>query len=78
MAKKGIDETIGPFHAEPIVCGVCREKEATHSISIRVDKGIEYNSKRQLYHVEYSVCGDCARDAVEVKIGAQLNLREKR
>lgn len=76
--KKAIDETIGPFNAEPILCGVCKENEATHSISIRVNKGLDYGSQRQLYHVEYSVCGDCARDAVEVKIGAQLNLRGKR
>ena len=62
----------GPFDKDVLVCGACEENEATHKISITVNKGLEYDRSKQLFHVDYSVCGPCAREVVEVKLGAKL------
>ena len=75
---KAVEEKKGPFDKEVILCATCGENEATHQISIGVQKGIDYNHSKQLYHVTYSVCGPCAREVVEVKLGAKLNAKERR
>lgn len=66
------------FVRDPITCGCCGSDEATHQISIRVNKGLDYPKQQQLYLVEYAVCGACAKNAVVVQLGAQLNVRDKR
>lgn len=75
---KAAEEKTGPFDEEIILCGVCVEHPATHQISIRVQKGLDYQSAKQLFHVDYSVCGDCARECVEVKLGAKLAAGRRR
>lgn len=68
----------GPFDKDVLVCGVCEENEATHRISISVNKGLDYNHQKLLFHIDYSVCGPCARDLVEVKLSAKLAGARKR
>lgn len=63
---------------DPLLCGTCGEKEATHEISIRVQRGTDYQQTNQLYVVTYAVCGVCAREVVTVKLGASLAGARKR
>ena len=57
---------------EIIHCGTCGEREATHEIMIRVQRGFDYQHAKQLFSVSYAVCDVCARDVVTVKLGAEL------
>jgi hypothetical protein len=76
-SKKAIvEKTPGPFDSDPVYCGTCGQNEATHEIWIKVRRGLDYNNQKPLYEVTYSVCGPCAREVVEVKLGAKLNVRE--
>lgn len=74
MTRSKVTEHIDPsiFAREPVDCCVCREHEATHQVAINVDKGLEYSKSQSLYRVSYVVCGDCAKDIVEVKLDAKL------
>jgi hypothetical protein len=60
---------------EPLACGTCETGVATHVVSISVRKGLEYRSQSSLYHVDYCVCAACAKDVLEVKLGAKLHVR---
>jgi len=68
----------GPFDKDVLMCGTCGENEATHQITISARKGLEYDSRKQLFHVDYSVCGPCARELVEVQLSAKLATTKKR
>ena len=71
-------ETTSPlFEKEAVDCCVCRENEATHTVAIRVARGLDYPKQAELYSVNYSVCGTCAQDVVEVKLNAQLLKRAR-
>lgn len=67
------------FEREVILCGACGANDASHSVSVRVVKGLGYRPEpQQLYHVEYAVCGPCAREVVEVKLAAGLATADKK
>lgn len=74
MTRAKVTEHIDPsiFAREPVDCCVCGAQEATHQIGISVDKGLEYSRNQTVYRVTYVVCGDCAKDLVEVKLDAKL------
>lgn len=63
---------------EPLKCGTCNAKEATHEISIRCTRGFDYHHAKQLYSVTYAVCEECAAELVTVKLGAELATTRRR
>lgn len=63
---------------ETIQCGTCGEREATHEITIRVQRGFDYQHAKQLFTCSYAVCQLCARDVVTVKLGAELKASRPR
>lgn len=63
---------------DPALCGTCGEREATHEISIRVQRGFDYQHAKQIFNVTYGVCEGCARDVVTVKLGAELRASKVR
>ena len=63
---------------ETIQCGTCGEREATHEIGVRVQRGFDYQAAKQLFSVSYAVCEVCARDVVTVKLGAELKTSRAR
>ena len=78
MTKKSVEREINHdafAPPEPLPCGTCETGEATHQVAIQVQKGLDYNSRKQLYTVTYAICGECAKDVVEVKLGARLGVR---
>jgi len=77
VSKKTVDPAdLAP--RETISCGTCGEREATHEISLRVQRGFDYQSAKQLFNVSYAVCEVCARDVVAVKLGAELRTSKPR
>jgi hypothetical protein len=56
----------------PLTCATCKKNEAQYQTSITVRRGLDYLNSKVLYHVEYSICADCAREIVEVKLSAKL------
>ena len=64
------------FEPEPVFCSTCGEKQATHEVHIRVQRGSGYHDNKQLYSVMYAVCGDCAKDIVVIQLGAKLGGRK--
>lgn len=82
MVKK-TTESVDPsiFERERVECCTCTTEppaEATHEVSIVVSKGRDYPRKQDIYRVTYAVCGNCARQVVEVKLDAQLLKRARR
>lgn len=63
---------------EPLLCSACGERETTHEVSISVSRGFDYQHNKRLFYVTYSVCGDCARSIVEVKLNTQLLAKGKK
>lgn len=76
MTKK-IDAPAGPYEPDQVACGTCGQNPATHWVYLSVSKGIGYGSsdRRDLFNVSYAVCGPCAREMIEVKLGANLKVR---
>lgn len=68
--SKATDADFKP--AEGIVCGTCGEREASFEVSIRVQKGFDYQHAKTLAQVSYAVCEQCARSVVQVQLGAEL------
>jgi len=67
----------GPFDADVSLCMTCGNEEATHEISIQCHKGLlsDYSKRKPVFYVNYSVCGPCARQVVEVKLAADLRVK---
>jgi len=76
MSKK--ESESGPYEKEIVLCSTCGEREATHEISISCQKGLLWwpiERRQGIFHVSYIVCGECAREMVEVKLNATLKKR---
>lgn len=76
MSKKPAaeDAPAGPFETDKVLCCTCEQNEATHVVYLSVSKSRSAyaTDRRDLYSVSYVICGPCAREAVEVKLGATL------
>jgi hypothetical protein len=76
-----VSKTVEPSDfalTEGIHCGTCGTREATHEVSVRVQRGFDYQHAKQIFSVTYAVCEECARSVVEVKLGAELRASKGR
>jgi hypothetical protein len=71
--KKPSETANGPFDDNVSLCMTCAKEQATHEIHISCTKGLIWDtSKKSVFSINYSVCGGCARQVVEVKLAADL------
>jgi hypothetical protein len=73
--KKLSENANGPFDDNVSLCMTCAKEQATHEIHISCTKGLIWDTgKKPVFTVNYSVCGGCARQIVEVKLAADLRV----
>jgi hypothetical protein len=73
--KKPSETANGPFDDNVSLCMTCAKEQATHEIHISCTKGLIWDtSKKSVFSINYSVCGPCARQIVEVKLAADLRV----
>lgn len=70
------EDTVSPKASDfkkdpPPECQNCG-KDATHRVSIRIEKGFDYSRTAHIAGADYVVCGDCAKTIVKVELNLKI------